>query len=213
MYEADNAFFTDSSQGIACWPGCHLVDFKLARFFADIPNLVRLFARLHYKPERGGILDIKKGLLPRQWLSNCRTDSLASLHSGFNDLVLRDLGGIKFQANGSLVVNPHADPGRISHFRADHITYHGHEIAVQWDATGERYGKAGLQVETDGEVVAEATSLRRLTVDVTRQPAQSYASPIEKPIQLNSTTEYPHCNLSIANADIDRIHDVRDGRI
>lgn len=34
---------------------------------------------------------------------------------------------------------------------------HGHDVAVQWDPTGDKYGgDTGLVVEVDGEVVAAA---------------------------------------------------------
>ncbi|KAK5942843.1 hypothetical protein PMZ80_005409 [Knufia obscura] len=181
---------------------------------SDYTNLLRLFAQLHYNRERGGILCIEEDYYPGTGYPLVGlARSPHYFHSGFNDLVLRDFVGIKPQANDSLVVNPHADPQQILYFRADRIIYHGHEIAVQWDATGKQYGSAGLQVEVDGKVVAKADTLTRLTVNITRQPAPSYKSPIAKSIQLNSTMDYPHGNVSIPNADIDRVHDVLDGRI
>jgi len=181
---------------------------------SDYTNILRQYAKLHYNPERGGILDIEEDYYPD---TGSPIVGLARsphyFHSGFNDLVLTGFVGIRPQANDSLVVNPLADPSQVSYFRADHIIYHGHEIAVQWDATGEKYGKAGLQVELDGRVVAEATSLQRLTVDIARQAAPAYESPVAKSIQLNATYEFPHGNVSEPNADINRVHDVIDGRI
>ena len=101
----------------------------------------------------------------------------------------------------------------ISYFRADRIIYHGHEVAVQWDANGSCYGSAGLKVEVDGKVVASSATLTRLKTRVTRVSPPAITRRIAKSIQLSSTASYPRGSVSVPNADVMSIYGTIDGRI
>jgi hypothetical protein len=120
--------------------------------------------------------------------------------------------GIRASADDVLEVNPLADSS-ISYFRADKILYHGHEIAVQWDATGAHYSKAGLIVEIDGKVVASSPTLARLRTPITRLDAPPISRKIAKSVQLQATTPYPIGNVSVPNASTADVHSAIDGRI
>lgn len=72
-------------------------------------------------------------------------------HSSFCDLVLSGLAGIRAREDDVLEVNPLFAPEDLEYFCADGILYHGHEICVLWDRTGERYHKGkGFYVYCDG---------------------------------------------------------------
>ncbi|KAK9847669.1 six-hairpin glycosidase [Penicillium brevicompactum] len=182
---------------------------------ADYTNLLKQYAQLHYNQNRGGILDIEEDYdadtgLPIVGLAR----SPHYFHSGFIDLVLSGLVGIRPRADDTLEINPAADAATISYFRADKILYHGHEVAVQWDATGSHYGKKGLIVEVDGKKVASSANLSRLTVKISRQNPPSVDRPISVSIQQGSDTEYPRGKVSVTgDTNTDGIHAAIDGRI
>jgi hypothetical protein len=101
----------------------------------------------------------------------------------------------------------------ISYFRLQDVSYHGHTVAVQWDADGSHYGQgAGLTVEIDGNKVASAPTLQQLTAEVSPAPAPAIdRSRIAKSVQLN-TTQHPKGSASSGN-DTANIHDAIDGRV
>jgi hypothetical protein len=181
---------------------------------ADYTRLLKQYAKIHYNPERGGILDLEEDYYPDTGYPIVGLKrSPHYFHSGFVDVVLSGLVGIRPSAEDLLEVNPQADISTIKYFRADRIFYHGHEVAVQWDADGSRYGKTGLQVEVDGKIVMTSPKLARLVVPVSRISPPSVLRPIAKSIQLSSTTAYPKGSVSVSNSDIEGIHSAIDGRI
>ncbi|KAK5790443.1 hypothetical protein VI817_007730 [Penicillium citrinum] len=181
----------------------------------DYTNLLKQYAQLHYNPNRGGILDLEEDYdadtgLPIVGL----TRSPHYFHSGFIDLVLSGFVGIRPRADDTLEINPAADGNSISYFRAEKIAYHGHEIAVQWDATGDRYGEKGLIVEVDGKKAASSDDLSRLTVDIARQTPASVDRPIALSIQQSPSGKYPVGKVSVTDdTNTDAIHAAIDGRI
>ncbi|KAI9923886.1 hypothetical protein AWENTII_008258 [Aspergillus wentii] len=181
---------------------------------ADYTTLLQQYAQLHYNPKRGGVLDIEEDYYPD---SGSPIVGLARsphyFHSGYVDLVLSGLVGIRPRADDVLDVNPLADPNTISYFRAENILYHGHDIAVQWDATGNQYSTAGLTVEVDGKTVATASELKRLTVNITRQAPPSIDRPTALSIQLQSASEWPQGSVSVSDADTESVHAAIDGRV
>jgi hypothetical protein len=176
--------------------------------------LLKQYAQLHYNPERGNILDLEEDYYPDTGYPIVGLKrSPHYFHSGYIDLILSGLVGIRPSANDVLEINPLIDASTISYFRADHIPYHGHMIAVQYDATGTHYNATGLQVEIDGKVVASSPNLTRLSVPVERAAPAPIERRIAKSIQLNSTTAYPRGNVSVAGVNNTDIYGAIDGRI
>ncbi len=71
-------------------------------------------------------------------------------HSTFCNLVIAGLCGVVPQNGQGLAVRPLA-PREWDWFRLTGVRYHGHDLSVTWDRTGEKYRKgAGLIVEIDG---------------------------------------------------------------
>ncbi|KAF2180227.1 six-hairpin glycosidase [Zopfia rhizophila CBS 207.26] len=181
---------------------------------ADYTRLLKQYAQLHYNPKRGGVLDLQEDYHPDTGAPIVGLKrSPHYFHSGFVDVVLSGFVGIRASANDVLVVNPLASTSSITYFRADRVLYHGHDIAVQWDATGSRYGQKGLQVEVDGKVVASSPNLASLNVTVSRVSPPAITRPIAKSIQLQATTAYPKGSVSVSGADTNAVHSAIDGRI
>ncbi|KAF5504039.1 Beta-L-arabinobiosidase [Colletotrichum fructicola] len=179
----------------------------------DYTRLLKQYANQHYNKHFDNILDIEENYDPDTGEPIVGLGrSHHYFHSGYVDLILSGFVGIRPRADDVLEVNALADPSSISYFRAERILYHGQEIAVQWDATGDRYGEAGLRVEVGGQVVASSDKLERLTVDIARSTV-SVSRPFDQAIQLQADITPPIVNTSVANYDINRLHDVFDGRI
>ncbi|KAJ0381928.1 hypothetical protein COL922a_013567 [Colletotrichum nupharicola] len=179
----------------------------------DYTRLLKQYANQHYNKHFDNILDIEENYDPDTGEPIVGLGrSHHYFHSGYVDLILSGFVGIRPRADDVLEVNPLADPSSISYFRAERILYHGQEIAVQSDATGDRYGEAGLRVEVGGQVVASSDKLERLTVDIARSTV-SVSRPFDQAIQLQADITPPIVNTSVANYDINRLHDVFDGRI
>jgi hypothetical protein len=180
----------------------------------DYTKILQQYAQLHYNPERDNILDLEEDYYPDTGAPIVGLKrSPHYFHSGFVDSVLTGLVGIRPSADDVLVVNPAADAASISYFRADAIIYHGHEIAVQWDADGSRYGSAGLNVEVDGKVVASSSTLARLSVPLSRIAPPAITRKIAKSIKLSTDTAFPKGSASEPGVDAASLYGAIDGRI
>lgn len=85
-------------------------------------------------------------------------------HSAYCDLVITGLAGLRPRADNIVEVHPLLPPCRWDWFCLDGVSYHGRNLTILWDRTGERFGKgAGLRVFADGRQIASARELTRVT--------------------------------------------------
>lgn len=85
-------------------------------------------------------------------------------HSTFCDLVISGLVGLRPRLDQTVEVNPLLPVDTWDWFCLDGVRYHGHDLTICWDRTGERYHRgAGLRVLCDGREVAAADRLTRVT--------------------------------------------------
>lgn len=133
-------------------------------------------------------------------------------HSGFIDLILSGLVGLRPQADDTIQVNPIVDDS-ITYFRAEQIPYHGHLVTVQFDRDGSRYNQGrGLRVEVDGKVVASSDNISRLSANVARAAAAPLDTRVTKSILLQrGSSQYPAGSAS-SGTNPDRVADAIDGR-
>lgn len=180
----------------------------------DHTKLLKQYALLHYNPEREGILDLEEDYYPDTGYPIVGLKrSPHYFHSGFIDLVLSGLVGIRPSADNVLEVNPLIEDSIITYFRAERIMYHGHEIAIQYDVDGSHYTAKGLQIEIDGEIVAFSPTLTKLSVPLTRLSPKAAERRIAQSIQLNSTAAYPRASVSIPGFNSSKLYPAIDGRI
>jgi len=181
---------------------------------SDYMRLLRQYAALHYQGEK---LDLEEDYHPETGEPIVGLDrSHHYFHSGYADLILTGLVGIRPRADDRLEVNPLLpDPGEpqaLAWFRMQDAPYHGHRIAVTWDADGSRYGRGkGLSIEVDGREVARRATLGRLTTPIERAPNPAIARPINRAVQL-VRSQFPKGSAS-SNTDPENIHDAMDGRL
>jgi hypothetical protein len=86
-------------------------------------------------------------------------------HSGYADLIITGLIGIRPSATNDLLIQPLIPRGKWDYFALDGLPYHGHSLAVIYDRTGEHYHRgAGLTVLLDGRVIGHGDSLSKISV-------------------------------------------------
>jgi len=87
-------------------------------------------------------------------------------HSAFCDLVITGLVGLRPRPDNLVEVNPLA-PSQWDFFCLDRIPYHGRDLTLLWDRTGNRYNRGrGLSLLVDGTRLAHREMLGRLTVEL-----------------------------------------------
>jgi predicted GH43/DUF377 family glycosyl hydrolase len=84
-------------------------------------------------------------------------------HSGYCDLVITGLCGLRPRPDELLEVNPLVPAGAWDWFCLDGVPYHGRSVTILYDKTGDRYHKGtGLRVFADGRLVAAADTIARV---------------------------------------------------
>lgn len=173
---------------------------------SDYLEEFRRYTKLHYQDD---LLDLEEDYEPDE------PGPIVGLprshhyfHSGYIDLVISGLVGIRPQANDSIVINPMIpEDSDISYFRLQDVPYHGHSITVEWNGSS----GGGLQIELDGEFLSWSARLAKITLPILRGPAPAIVRPIAKSIQL-VRGEYPLGSASSGN-NTENVHDAIDGRI
>lgn len=100
-----------------------------------------------------------------EWLKGDNPRSRFYNHSGFTDLVISDLVGLKPAEGDALQIYPLIPEGTWDWFCLDNVYYHGRYITILWDKTGTKYNKGkGLKVFADGVEIAHGKKLKPLKV-------------------------------------------------
>lgn len=98
------------------------------------------------------------------WLKGDNPRSRYYNHSTFCDLVISGLVGVIPRMDSTIVIDPLVPRNTWPWFALDRVRYHGHNLSVFWDETGERYhlGK-GLFLFVDGELAAHSPELQKIS--------------------------------------------------
>lgn len=132
-------------------------------------------------------------------------------HSGFDDLVITGLAGLRPRADAVLEVNPLVSR-QLRYFALQAVPYHGRLVTIVYDRDGHRYHLGrGLSVFADGHLLARRSEPTRVMV-----PFTSVApAPIRRPIDLVARiarTGFPQPSAS-NGASADELHGAIDGRM
>jgi hypothetical protein len=128
----------------------------------DYLALLRTYARSQYKDGKPWIAEDLDPLTGK-WIVD-QPRSADYNHSGFADLVITGLIGLRPRADDVLELHPLVPEGAWDYFRLERVRYHDHWLTVVYDRTGKRYEKgAGIMVFVDGCLVAAGTGLGKLT--------------------------------------------------
>ena len=148
----------------------------------DYYNLLLQYARQHkIENDKGEIINwIDENLNPyngdwisrtrlKDWEGNGWSDDKGGVergkdynHSGFTDLILSDLLGIKPQLNKTIEINP-LIPDNWDWFAVDNISYQGEKLSLVWDRTGKKYSRGkGLMLLKENVLVARSSKIEKL---------------------------------------------------
>jgi hypothetical protein len=117
-------------------------------------------------------------------------------HSGYVDLIITGLVGLRPRADDTLEVNPLA-PEAWPYFALDDVRYHGHRVSIVWDRDGTRYGRgAGLTLLADGRRLATAPRLERITVSLGPPIVPAASAPMRNLAVNNGRGPYPWVRAS-----------------
>ncbi len=130
----------------------------------DFERLLDRFARLHFEkgdPARPLLREYADGDTGENW--GCPD----YLHSTFDDLLIRHLGGLVPREDDALEIDPLVR--NLAWFRFDGIPYRGHLLTIAWDRPDGDWKLAdfseGLSVAVDGRRVATRERLERILVE------------------------------------------------
>lgn len=85
-------------------------------------------------------------------------------HSGYADLVITGLAGLRPRADSTVEVNPLLPAGKWDWFSLEQVPYHGRMVSIVWDRTGNKFGKgSGLRVFEEGKQIAHSAQLGHVT--------------------------------------------------
>jgi hypothetical protein len=181
---------------------------------ADYARMLAQYTQLHFKDGKPNLEEDYDPATGKAIVGLARSHHYN--HSGYVDLVISGLAGLRPRADDVLEVNPlapsdPADPNFLQYFSLQDAPYHGHLVGITWDADGSRYGRQGLVVTVDGQEVAASPTLTRLTVPLARKPPTPIARPIDLAVNL-VRSDYPRGSAS-AGADPKTVHQALDGRV
>jgi hypothetical protein len=108
------------------------------------------------KPYLGEYQDEKNGY----WLKGDNPRSSFYNHSGFCDLVISDLIGLKPRLDNVIELYPLIPENKWDWFCLDNVLYHGRILTILWDKRGKKYGKGkGLHIYADGKEIYKGKKL------------------------------------------------------
>jgi Trehalase len=85
-------------------------------------------------------------------------------HSGYCDLLITGLIGLRPRADDTVEVNPLLPDGEWNWFCLDRVAYHGRDLSIVWDRTGNKFGRGkGLAVFSGGREIARSARCGRVT--------------------------------------------------
>lgn len=143
---------------------------------ADYFRLLRIYALTHRKDGKPYIAEAAHPDTGSWEGHDGYNHSEHYFHSGFNDLIITGLIGLKPRADDVLEFDPLA-PADWPWFALDDLSYRGHRVSVVWDKEGSRYGQGkGLHLLVDGKKAASSEKLGALKA---RLPALAPA-PVKK---------------------------------
>jgi len=163
---------------------------------ADYVRLLRGYAQSHRMAGRPYVAEASDPFTGSWAGHNAFYHSEHYLHSGFVDLIVTGLVGVRPQAGDTLIVNPLA-PAEWDYFALQGVDYHGHDLTIVWDRDGSRYGQGrGLVVQLDGKDVARAPELRKMTIPVPPTPPRDSVPHLHNFAVNNDGRHFPFASAS-----------------
>ena len=150
----------------------------------DYFDLLKIYTKCHHRTKENGTVVpwIDENLDPftGNWLSRTMLEARGWTpgsggrergkdynHSSYCDLIISGLIGIRPQEGNILTVNPLIPEGVWDYFCLENVPYHGKNITVLYDKTGEKYQKGkGLTLFVNGRKMASSPDLSSLKCEI-----------------------------------------------
>jgi hypothetical protein len=102
-------------------------------------------------------------------------------HSGYADLIITGLIGLRPSAGNELMIRPLLPSGTWDYFALDGVPYHGHLLTIFYDRTGARYHQGtGLTVLSDGRPIGHGDSLAAISVVLRDKTESEQAKAVQR---------------------------------
>ncbi|KAL6887087.1 carbohydrate-binding module family 13 protein [Trichoderma evansii] len=112
------------------------------------------------------------------WMYDTYNHSEDYNHSTYIDNVIAGLLGLRAQSNSTLTVDPLV-PSTWDYFALENVAYHGHNVTVVWDSSGQRYNQgSGLRIFVDGALAGNRDTIGLITVNVGSTVVQTINSQV-----------------------------------
>ena len=166
----------------------------------DYFDVLKTYTRTQYKNGRPYLAESANPMDGLWFGSDMANHSEHYFHSGYVDLVLGGLLGIRAQAGDSLVINP-LIPDGWDYFAVEDLAYHGYSLSLIWDRDGSKYGKGiGLTVFLDGKKAGSRPDMGLLRLEVSsKENTMSFARPHN--IAVNNGTRFPEITASFSDPE------------
>jgi hypothetical protein len=167
----------------------------------DYFTLLRIYALTHQKDGRPYIAEAAHPDTGSWEGHDSYNHSEHYFHSGFTDLVITGLAGLRPRDDDLVEVHPLA-PEEWDYFALDDVAYRGRRLAIAWDRQGSRYGLGpGLHILADGAKLASAPRLGRLAAKLppAGPPPRARAHAVNFAVN-NDGRHYPRVLASFAGA-------------
>ena len=139
----------------------------------DYYTVLKKYTDLQYKNGKPYVAEAASSL-GGSWIYDSKNHSEHYNHSTYVDLIISGLLGVRPRADNAVDIDP-LIPENWDYFALENVPYHGHNLTVLWDKSGNKYGRgAGLQVFVDGEKAASQAGLGKLSVPVGAPQIESY---------------------------------------
>lgn len=170
---------------------------------ADYLALLQTFARTHRKNGKPYIAEAANPDTGSFEGHDSYNHSEHYFHSGFNDLIITGLVGLRPNGGRDRVELVPLAPKSWDYFALDGVAFRGRELTMLWDRTGERYGRGpGFHILSNGHMLVTSTSLEPLRADLPNTPAQGVERrPRANYAVNNDGAYYPRVSASFSNAE------------
>jgi mannosylglycerate hydrolase MGH1-like protein/alpha-galactosidase-like protein/F5/8 type C domain-containing protein/glycosyl hydrolase family 65 len=147
------------------------------------------------------------------WIYDASDHSEDYMHSTFNDLVISGLMGLRPQPGNTLAIKPLV-PSSWSYFVLENVPYHGHNVTLMYDRTGDRYHQGpGFHVYLDGRLVAHTPNVQDLTIRIPAKAPDQQPGSVFVDDTVNTTgSGYPMPSASYTWPD-DSVWNAVDGNV
>ncbi len=160
----------------------------------DYFELLKTYTKTQYKDGRPYIAESANPFDGSWFGSNLPNHSEHYLHSGYVDLVLSGLLGIRPQEGNVIEISPLV-PEDWDWFAVEGLQVHGHDMTIIWDRDGSRYGRGpGLQVFLDNRKVFQSSELEDVRLEVPSRGALEFERPHN--LAVNNGTRFPEVSAS-----------------